>query len=38
MSLDLALVGVEHIALALARSESGTADEMVDAAKHGYAS
>ena len=38
MGLDLALVGVEHVALALARSEAGTADEMVDAAKHGYAS
>ena len=38
MSLDLALIGVEHIALPLARSEGGSADEMVDAAKHGYAS
>ena len=31
LGLDLALVGVEHVALALARSEAGTADEMVDA-------
>jgi hypothetical protein len=38
MSLDLALVGVEHLTLPFARSEAGTADEMVDAAKHGYAS
>ena len=38
IGLDLALVGVEHIALPLARSEAGTADEMIDAAKHGYAS
>ena len=38
LGLDLALVGVEHVALPLARSEGGTADEMVDAAKHGYAS
>ena len=34
VGLDLALVGVEHIALPLARSEAGTADEMIDAAKH----
>ncbi len=38
LGLDLALVGVEHVALALAGSEAGTADEMVDAAKHLYAS
>jgi hypothetical protein len=38
MGLDLALVGVEHVALPLARSEAGSADEMVDAAKHEYAS
>jgi fumarylacetoacetate (FAA) hydrolase len=30
LGLDLALVGVEHVALALAGSEAGTADEMVD--------
>ena len=38
MGLNLPLVGVEHIALPFARSEAGTADEMVNAAKHGYAS
>src|SRR6185369_3193168 len=38
VGLNLALVGVEHLALALAGSKGGTADEMVDAAKHGYAS
>ncbi len=38
MGLDLALVGVEHLALPLAAGKAGTADEMVDAAKHGYAS
>ena len=38
LRLDLALVGVEHVPLPFARSESGTADEMVDAAKHWYAS
>ncbi len=38
IGLDLALVGVEHVALSLARGEAGTGDEMVDAAKHGYAS
>jgi hypothetical protein len=32
------LVGVEHLALPLAAGEGGTADEMVDAAKHEYAS
>ena len=35
IGLDLALVGIEHISLPLARSEGGTADEMIDAAKHG---
>jgi hypothetical protein len=34
VGLDLALVGIEHIALPLARGEGGTGDEMVDAAKH----
>ena len=38
MGLDLALVGVEHFRLTLARGKAGTADEMVDAAKHGNAS
>src|SRR5438270_2561830 len=38
LRLDLALVGVEHLTLSLSASEGGTADEMVDAAKHGYAS
>jgi hypothetical protein len=38
VSLNLALVGVKHFSLALAGSKSGTADEMVDAAKHGNAS
>ncbi len=35
IGLDLALVGIEHIALTLAGSEGGTADEMIDTAKHG---
>ena len=38
MGLHLALIGVEHLALPLAAGKAGTADEMVDAAKHGYAS
>jgi hypothetical protein len=38
IGLNLALVGIEHLALAFAGSEGGTADEMVDAAKHWYAS
>src|ERR1700755_813392 len=36
--LPLALLGVKHAPRPLAGSEGGTADEMVDAAKHGYAS
>ena len=35
LRLRLPLVGIEHVALTLARSEAGTADEMIDAAKHG---
>ena len=35
IGLHLALVGIEHLALTLAGSEGGTADEMIDAAKHG---
>src|SRR4029079_11150107 len=38
LRLHLALVVVEDVALAFARSEAGTADEMIDAAKHRYAS
>jgi hypothetical protein len=32
--LHLPLVRIEHLTLPLARGEAGTADEMVDAAKH----
>ena len=35
VGLDLALVGVEHVTLPFSASEAGTADEMIDAAKHG---
>jgi hypothetical protein len=38
VGLNLALVGVEDVALPFARSEAGAADKMVNAAKHECAS